>query len=469
MSVGDLKNVIARATPRVEDNRAPDRCDFIRKEYGHSNFREVVNSLSALGFSSRSFLNAMKEHLGADYDLKKAPETGVHCLYRLFLELEVLEEEEALPVAATSDSKGDAPAASSEKAEKAKAEGTEKFKAQDFKGAVESYTTAIESWPPSLEGLHLVYGNRSMARLKITGADARSNALAALADATKATDISPEWPKGHFRRGHALKALGHFEEAVTAFTKGQELEPSNGDWAKEIERCKADQAKSPRECLRQLILMMLPEVLSAWVRGLKACPSGEAPVLVVAQTMAQGPDLLALGEPPNSATGSSNLPKTQLRYAFMSRKTFLSNYVAGMADPGPAKEGGTPPPLPAGDLLGRKPPPLPKVSAFLDSAGTKGACTVALEVPVKSLEGDLKSTRALFNLPYDAALLEPFIPPLPEPAPPKGAVEGVLELQKKTGFPKGLPWLLGFQNFESKVLQFPVIDLFRDAPKLVSK
>merc|ERR1719265_870973 len=261
-----------------------------------------------------------------------------------------------------------------------------------------------------------------MARLKLSGKDKRSNALAAVSDATKAIEISPEWPKGYFRRGQALKALNQFEEALSAFRKGQQLEPDNGDWAKEIEKCNADQAKSPQECLRQLILTIVPEVLSAWVSGLKACPDGEAQVLVVAQTTATGPDLSALGEPPDPKTGSSSTPKTQLRYAAISRKAFLLNYVAGCADQEAPKDG-SPPQLPAGDLLGRKPLALPKVSAFLDSEGAKNACTVALEIPIKSN----KSARVFFSLPYDTSWMEPFIPPLPEPNPPKGAVEGVLE------------------------------------------
>lgn len=473
MSVGDLKNIIARATPRVEDNRAPDRCDFIRKEFGHSNFREVINALSGLGFSRLSFMNAMKEHLGTKYDIKAAPESGVHALYRVLLELEFLEEDNAFGASAATDSQSKddnaTPVGSAEMAEQAKAEGTEKFKAQDFVGAVKAYTTAIESWPLGSEGLHLVYGNRSMARLKLIGKDA-SNASPALSDAAKAVEICPEWPKGYFRKGQALKALEQFDEAIETFRRGQKLEPANADWAKEIERCIADQVKSPRESLRQFIMMVLPEVLSAWVQGLKALPAGESPMLVVAQPTPQGPDVLALGSPPDSASGSSNLPKAQLRYAFMSRKIFMANYLSGLSGAAAAaQDPNAPAALLPSDLLGCKPPPAHKVTAFLDCAEAKGACNIAVEVPVKSAEGgSLKSARAFFYLPYDAAFLTPFIPPLPEPLPPKGAVDGVLEIQKKTGFPRGLPWLLGFQNFESKVLQFPVINLFRDAPNLAS-
>ena len=61
MSVADLRRLVQRATPRVEDVRSPDRTDFVRREHGHLPLREVVDALDALQFSSASFLACFRE------------------------------------------------------------------------------------------------------------------------------------------------------------------------------------------------------------------------------------------------------------------------------------------------------------------------------------------------------------------------------------------------------------------------
>jgi len=38
-------------------------------------------------------------------------------------------------------------------------------------------------------------------------------------DAEVAIQLSPEWPKGYLRSGHALAALGKTEESEAAFAK----------------------------------------------------------------------------------------------------------------------------------------------------------------------------------------------------------------------------------------------------------
>ncbi len=46
----------------------------------------------------------------------------------------------------------------------------------------------------------------------------------ALADAIRATEVKPDWAKGYFRKGAALQALGHHEEAFQAFYECLTLE-----------------------------------------------------------------------------------------------------------------------------------------------------------------------------------------------------------------------------------------------------
>ena len=41
-----------------------------------------------------------------------------------------------------------------------------------------------------------------------------------MADAEKIVQLKPDWPKGYFRLGEAHFGLGHFDEAVAAYTKG---------------------------------------------------------------------------------------------------------------------------------------------------------------------------------------------------------------------------------------------------------
>lgn len=123
MSVVDLRRLVQRATPRVEDVRSPDRTDFIRREHGHLPLREVVDALDALQFSSASFLACFRElqdepSEGAQADAENAEplvlskeerlkrycaakpaaemsnDTAVHQLYRLLSQAKILDLEQ---------------------------------------------------------------------------------------------------------------------------------------------------------------------------------------------------------------------------------------------------------------------------------------------------------------------------------------------------------------------------------------
>lgn len=127
MSVADLRRLVQRATPRVEDVRSPDRTDFIRREHGHLPLRQVVDALDALQFSFASFQQCFQELqeeleqaqaeplktsgyseplvLSKEEQLKRTVEacaskpaemssdTAVHQLYRLLCGLRVLDIE----------------------------------------------------------------------------------------------------------------------------------------------------------------------------------------------------------------------------------------------------------------------------------------------------------------------------------------------------------------------------------------
>ncbi|KAH8394400.1 hypothetical protein KR222_002313, partial [Zaprionus bogoriensis] len=87
----------------------------------------------------------------------------------------------------------------------------------DFATAVLLYTDALQLDP----GNHILYSNRSAARLK------QGQFAAALQDATQARELCPQWPKAYFRQGVALQCLGRYGEALASFAAGLAQEPGN--------------------------------------------------------------------------------------------------------------------------------------------------------------------------------------------------------------------------------------------------
>lgn len=77
--------------------------------------------------------------------------------------------------------------------------------------AIEAYSQAIE-----LDGSNYVlYSNRSAAYLKA------GKFLEALQDAEKTIELNASWPKGYSRKGAVLFALQKYDEAFTAYNKGE--------------------------------------------------------------------------------------------------------------------------------------------------------------------------------------------------------------------------------------------------------
>ncbi|CAE8598697.1 unnamed protein product, partial [Polarella glacialis] len=102
MSLNDLRRLIQRASPRIEDVRSPDRTDIIRREHGHLPFREIVDALDALEFSAGSFMRCFRdlstqepekdEHTG-----KILEDTAVHNLFNMLDGLRVLSPSIPIP------------------------------------------------------------------------------------------------------------------------------------------------------------------------------------------------------------------------------------------------------------------------------------------------------------------------------------------------------------------------------------
>ena len=85
-----------------------------------------------------------------------------------------------------------------------------------------------------------------------------------------------------------------------------------------------------------------------------------------------------------------------------------------------------------------------------------------MHIDIKDDDGKMKAI--VLSLPMEDGLGR-FVSKPKDPDPPKASVESVLTIQKRSGFPKFYPKYLGFQMFPGD-LNFPVIDLLRDAPAL---
>lgn len=112
-----------------------------------------------------------------------------------------------------------------------KAEGNKAFAAKDFKGAIEKFSQAIELEPTN----HVLYSNRSGAYASLKDFDK------ALEDASRTTEIKPDWAKGWGRKGAALHGQGDLVGSNDAYEEALKLDPSNA------------QAKSGLEAVKRAI------------------------------------------------------------------------------------------------------------------------------------------------------------------------------------------------------------------------
>ncbi|KAJ3052160.1 hypothetical protein HK097_006806 [Rhizophlyctis rosea] len=98
-----------------------------------------------------------------------------------------------------------------------KAEGNKAFSAGNFPEAITHFTKGIEVDPTN----HVLYSNRSACYASLREYER------ALEDAEKTVSLKADWAKGYSRVGAALYGLGRNEEAVEAYKKGLEIEPTN--------------------------------------------------------------------------------------------------------------------------------------------------------------------------------------------------------------------------------------------------
>jgi DnaJ family protein C protein 7 len=98
-----------------------------------------------------------------------------------------------------------------------KAEGNERYKAKDYKGAIALYTKAIQldSSNPAY------YGNRAASHLMVM------NYKEANTDCDTILSLEPTNSKAFSRKVTALKGLGKYDEALEVINKGLVFDPNN--------------------------------------------------------------------------------------------------------------------------------------------------------------------------------------------------------------------------------------------------
>jgi tetratricopeptide (TPR) repeat protein len=101
------------------------------------------------------------------------------------------------------------------------------FNDNNLEEAIENYTLALDF---DSEDKYKVYLNRCLSFYKLKKYNE------ALSDAIKATRLKPDNAKAWGRLGSCLCALGKKSQAVCAFKKAYELEPTNENYKKESEK-----------------------------------------------------------------------------------------------------------------------------------------------------------------------------------------------------------------------------------------
>ena len=113
--------------------------------------------------------------------------------------------------------------------QEAKSRGSAAYAAKDYALAVKCFGEALDRAGPSDDAdLHVFYSNRCAALQQL------NRWREALDDAEAVTSIKPGWAKGWARLGACLRRDGRrANEAAAAFAKAAELEPTNGEYARQ--------------------------------------------------------------------------------------------------------------------------------------------------------------------------------------------------------------------------------------------
>ena len=112
--------------------------------------------------------------------------------------------------------------------------GNDAFKNKQFKEAADFFTKAIEINPND----HVFYSNRSGAFASLEQYDK------ALEDANKCVTLKGDWGKGYQRKGLSEFYLKQYDNAISTYKKGLELDPSNQLLKEGLERAESEKEMS---------------------------------------------------------------------------------------------------------------------------------------------------------------------------------------------------------------------------------
>ncbi|XP_028672046.1 small glutamine-rich tetratricopeptide repeat-containing protein alpha [Erpetoichthys calabaricus] len=184
-----------------------------------------------LAYSIISFLRDQLTSGDLSSDAQESLEVAIQCLETAFgvsLEDKTLAVTQTLPEIFAAATLTDAPQVTVHtpeppkeeditEAERLKTEGNEQMKAENFSGAVDFYSRALELNPNNA----VYYCNRAAALSKL------GNYAGAVQDCEQAISIDPNYSKAYGRMGLALSSLNKHSEAVTYYKKALELDPEN--------------------------------------------------------------------------------------------------------------------------------------------------------------------------------------------------------------------------------------------------
>ncbi|NXU53502.1 TTC31 protein, partial [Turnix velox] len=134
--------------------------------------------------------------------------------------------------------------------------GNEAAQKGHYAEAVQAFTEAIKLNPKE----HRFFGNRSYCYEKLQCYEE------ALRDAEMSLGLQPEWPKGFFRKGKALRGLKRYAEAASTFEELLRQDSGNVEAVAQLEACQALLQVSPGLAIPALPIEPV-SYSGEWMRG----------------------------------------------------------------------------------------------------------------------------------------------------------------------------------------------------------
>nr|ABD60989.1 Hsp70/Hsp90 organizing protein-like protein [Glossina morsitans morsitans] len=134
------------------------------------------------------------------------------------------------------------------KAEEEKERGNDLYKKGDYSTAIKHYSEAIKRNPDDPK----LYSNRAACYTKLAAFDL------GLKDCEMCINLDDKFIKGYIRKGKILQGMQKTSQAMTAYQKALELDPSNAEALEGYRQCSLNFHRNPQEVLKNA--MNDPEV-----------------------------------------------------------------------------------------------------------------------------------------------------------------------------------------------------------------